>query len=103
MRTLWSRNSIGGFIMFGKIHFALIAGGVWLSGAAGASAQSWGSGGRWRWDGWSPGRPGGDTGGTPAASVPEIDASTGLLALAAVGAGLALAWEINRRRQRANS
>lgn len=32
-------------------------------------------------------------------SVPEIDASTGLLALAALGAALVLAWEINRRRK----
>ena len=31
--------------------------------------------------------------------VPEIDAGTGLLALAAVGAALALAWEVNRRRR----
>jgi len=31
-------------------------------------------------------------------SVPEIDASTGLLALAAAIAILALAWELRRRR-----
>ncbi len=31
--------------------------------------------------------------------VPEIDASTGLLALAAVAASLALVWEIKRRRK----
>jgi hypothetical protein len=37
---------------------------------------------------------------TPVA-VPEIDASTGLLALAAVLAALALAWEVRRRRARA--
>ncbi len=50
---------------------------------------------------WSEGR--GGTGGTvPASSaVPEIDASTGLLTLAAVGAALALAWEIKRRRKAA--
>lgn len=32
-------------------------------------------------------------------AVPEIDAANGLLALAAVGAALALAYEINRRRK----
>ena len=31
-------------------------------------------------------------------SVPEIDASTGMLALAAVMASLVLAWELKRRR-----
>ncbi|MBY6140981.1 VPEID-CTERM sorting domain-containing protein [Leisingera daeponensis] len=31
--------------------------------------------------------------------VPEIDAGTGLLTLAAVGAALILAWEVNRRRR----
>lgn len=31
--------------------------------------------------------------------VPEIDAGTGLLTLAAVAAALALAWEVNRRRR----
>lgn len=36
-------------------------------------------------------------GGNPN-NVPEIDASAGLLALAAVGAALILAWEVNRRR-----
>lgn len=32
-------------------------------------------------------------------SVPEIDASTGGMALAALGAALLLTWEINRRRK----
>ena len=36
--------------------------------------------------------------GGAATSVPEIDASTGLLALAAVMATLVLAWELKRRR-----
>lgn len=40
----------------------------------------------------------GHGGGQPFA-VPEIDASTGALALAALGAALVLAWEINRRRK----
>ncbi len=42
----------------------------------------------------------GHGGGQPL-SVPEIDASTGALALAALGAALTLAWEINRRRKTA--
>lgn len=47
----------------------------------------------WNWLGW--GRtPGGNT--TPVA-VPEIDASTGLLAMAAIGAALLFAWERRRR------
>ncbi len=33
--------------------------------------------------------------------VPEIDASTGLLAVAALFAALAFAWEVKRRRTRA--
>lgn len=36
----------------------------------------------------------------PVASVPEIDASMGLLALAAVAAALAFVWERNRRMAR---
>lgn len=40
---------------------------------------------------------GGGSGTTPVASVPEIDASTGLLALAATAAALLFAWERHRR------
>ncbi|WP_027245274.1 VPEID-CTERM sorting domain-containing protein [Leisingera daeponensis] len=40
----------------------------------------------------------GGNGNGNAHGVPEIDASAGLLALAAVGAALILAWEVNRRR-----
>lgn len=40
-----------------------------------------------------------EIGGVTPASVPEIDASTGALALAALGAALLLVWEINRRRK----
>lgn len=36
-------------------------------------------------------------GNSPASSVPEIDASSGLLAVAAVLAALAFAWERKRR------
>lgn len=59
---------------------------------AAAQSASWWSG--W-WGGWS--RPPREE--TARSAVPEIDASTGLLALAAVGAALLLAWEINRRRK----
>ena len=40
----------------------------------------------------------GGGGGGSASSVPEIDASSGLLAIAAICAGLALAFELKRRR-----
>ncbi|UWQ41247.1 VPEID-CTERM sorting domain-containing protein [Leisingera aquaemixtae] len=40
----------------------------------------------------------GGNGNGNAHGVPEIDASAGVLALAAVGAALVLAWEVNRRR-----
>ena len=53
--------------------------------------------------GWLSSRFGAKCGGHGGGSrVPEIDASTGLLALAAVGAALALAWELKRRRTNAN-
>lgn len=43
---------------------------------------------------------GGSTpGGGSVASVPEIDASTGILAIAAVLAVVAFVWERNRRRR----
>jgi hypothetical protein len=35
----------------------------------------------------------------PASSVPEMDAASGILAIAVVLAALALAWEIRRRRR----
>ncbi len=65
--------------------------------AVSASAQSRGCGWLGTRLGWNCG--GGGGGGS---RVPEIDASTGLLALAAVGAALALAWEIKRRRNDSN-
>ncbi|NVK97203.1 VPEID-CTERM sorting domain-containing protein [Ruegeria pomeroyi] len=49
----------------------------------------------WWWGGWSYGG-----GGGTSSSVPEIDASTGALALAAVAAGLLLAREMRRRKSR---
>lgn len=51
------------------------------------------------WGGWSYGGGSGSGGGTSSA-VPEIDASTGALALAAVAAGLLLARELRRRKTR---
>lgn len=57
----------------------------------GASAQTAGTlSSFWDWC-W------GDDGGTTS-QVPEIDASTGLLAMAAIGAALILSWEMKRRR-----
>lgn len=52
---------------------------------------------------WTGGSYGGGSGGSwsgQTAAVPEIDASAGLLALAAVGAALLFAWECRRRRER---
>lgn len=56
-----------------------------------AMAQSW----LWWLTGGGRGGSGGST--TPVA-VPEIDGSTALLAVAAIVAALAFAWERNRRR-----
>lgn len=67
---------------------------AFLVTAASASAQSYDCGFWARIFGWR------CDGGDPGSAVPEIDASTGLLALAAIGAALALAWEIKRRRSR---
>lgn len=64
--------------------------------AAPLYAQSWSW---WNWFGGSSGgSTGGSTGGTTPVSVPEIDASAGLLAVAAVLAVLALVWERGRRQ-----
>lgn len=49
----------------------------------------------WFWNWLRPITGGG--GNTPPAAVPEIDASTGLLALAAVAAALLFVWERRRR------
>ncbi|WP_027236004.1 VPEID-CTERM sorting domain-containing protein [Leisingera caerulea] len=49
-------------------------------------------------NGWGNGNGNGGNGNGNAWGVPEIDASAGLLTLAAVGAALALVWEVNRRR-----
>lgn len=72
-----------------KTAFAAVAALVFTT--APAMAQSW----WWWWGGSSGGSSGGST--TPAA-VPEIDGSTAVLAVAAILAALAFAWERNRRR-----
>lgn len=65
---------------------------MYLSATAVASAQSYG--------GWLCRRYGinCDSGGSATTNVPEIDVSSGLLAVAALAATLALVWEIKRRR-----
>ena len=53
------------------------------------------------WTDWIyafPNRGGGGSHRPPISSVPEIDASSGLLAIAALVAVLALAWERSRRK-----
>ena len=42
------------------------------------------------------------TGSTTPTAVPEIDASTGLLAMAAIGAAMLFAWERRRRMEAQN-
>ncbi len=59
-------------------------------------AQTSSSSGWWLWNWLRPITGGGGHNHTPAA-VPEIDASTGLLALAAVAAALHFVWERRRR------
>ena len=63
------------------------------TGSAVAQASRWDWDWGWGWDGHGSGR-----GGDVAASVPEIDAGSGLLALAAVVALIALFYELRRRR-----
>jgi hypothetical protein len=73
-----------------------LAGLAYASTTLAASAQTY----SW-WDSWYYSWTGGSTstdGDQVASAVPEIDASTGLLAVAAVLATLALSWEIKRRR-----
>lgn len=73
-----------------------LAGIAYASTSVMASAQSyswWDS-----WFNWGSGSSSSSTDTSTASAVPEIDASTGVLALAAVLATLALAWEIKRRR-----
>ena len=80
---------------------SVLAGLAYAGTTAMASAQGYSWWQRWfyNWSGGGSSSSGGSSSGTATASaVPEIDASTGLLAMAAVLATLALAWEIKRRR-----
>lgn len=77
-----------------------LAGLAYASSTMMASAQSyswWSSWYNWSWTSTSTTT---TTNTSTASAVPEIDASTGVLALAAVLATLALAWELKRRRAR---
>lgn len=65
-----------------------------LASSVSASAHSSSCGWLGGWFGW---RCDGGSGGS-GSQVPEIDATTGLLAVAALGAALALAWEVKRLR-----
>ncbi|SLN28481.1 hypothetical protein ROJ8625_01206 [Roseivivax jejudonensis] len=86
--------------MLNTFYKALSAVAVYAMFTAPAHAQS--AGGWYSWfRSWVDGAVGGRTSGREANAVPEIDASTGLLTLAAVAAALALAYEINRRRKSA--
>ncbi len=76
-----------------SLKTALVAAVVFATSTAPALAQSW-----WWWN-WGGSSTGGSTPTTTTpTSVPEIDASTALLAVAAIVAALAFAWERNRRR-----
>lgn len=75
---------------------------AYLAGTLPAMAQSYGGGGWWSsfWADLFSRYQSGSGGGTrTAAAVPEIDASSGALAIAAVLALMALSWELHRRRR----
>lgn len=75
-----------------SLKIAVLTVSTFALGAAPALAQS----GFWSWIRPRPSTPN-PTPVTPA-SVPEIDASTAMLAMAAIAAALAFAWERSRRR-----
>lgn len=79
--------------MYRTVWNAALAVSVLAMTAAPAAAQS----GSWLWNLLRPPSTSPSPSPTPAA-VPEIDASTGLLAVAAVLAVMALVWERRRRR-----
>lgn len=63
---------------------------IFAASAASAQSYSW----WYHYFGW-----GNYGGGGTSSRVPEIDASTGALAIAALGAGMLLAREVKRRRR----
>lgn len=76
---------------------------AYLAGTLPALAQSHGGGwwaSLWARFGGGSGAAGSGGGHQSAAAVPEIDAASGVMAIAAVLAAMALTWEINRRRRR---
>ena len=77
--------------LFTAFSTAVVVNGITLSAAFAKPGKGNGHG-------WGNGNGNGGNGNGNAYGVPEIDASAGLLTLAAVGAALALAWEVNRRR-----
>ncbi|MFC3613696.1 VPEID-CTERM sorting domain-containing protein [Lutimaribacter marinistellae] len=83
------------------IKNAILSAAAIVASTGAASAQSSSFWDRWR--DWfaniNDGNTGGNTGGSYS-QVPEIDASSGLLALAAILAASLLIWEIRRRRRR---
>ena len=84
-------------------NITAVATAAYLSSTLPALAQSHG-GGWWssfwsRFFGGSAG-PGHGGGYQSAAAVPEIDAASGAMAIAAVLAVMALTWELSRRRRR---
>lgn len=88
-----------GGTMFKRLKTAYLSVLTYAATTVAASAQSYSSG--WSWSGWSwsgGSWNGGSNEPSTVSSVPEIDASSGLLALATIAAGLALAYEIRRRR-----
>ncbi|WP_247738801.1 VPEID-CTERM sorting domain-containing protein [Shimia sp. R9_2] len=89
--------------LFHGLKTAALAAGVMAASAPAAIAQNhsgWRGWWWWNWN-WNWGGHGGGTGHTGGTTnaVPEIDAGAGLLAVAAVMATLALAWELRRRNR----
>ncbi|MBO9474576.1 VPEID-CTERM sorting domain-containing protein [Shimia sp. R10_1] len=88
--------------LFGKMKTVGLAAAAFAVSASSAFAQSH-SGWRWDWSWWQQfwnnyqASLGNSGGGGASNAVPEIDAGAGLLAVAAVLATLALAWELRRR------
>ena len=75
------------------VTYLSLAAGLWVASISSAQAQALSS-----FFGWF--RPRQPSGSTPVAGVPEIDASTGLLAVAAIVGVMILVWERSRRASR---